>query len=124
MKTDIAPLLNLHDLLDQMELEFNRHVESYQNDFRHDVCFVLRTITSDDWNKIADGKSSLFYSVGTCGSHLGITDDAQPLWVDESMPDYRQYVHFQVHVEYGEYGRPVLVLDRVFVAMTSAKYAA
>ena len=124
MKKDITPLLDLHNLLDQMEAEFNRHVESYRNDFRHDICYVMRTVASADWNKIADGKSHLFYSVGACGSHIGMTDDAQPIWVDESFTSYRQYVHFQVRVEYGKRGRPMLALVRVFADMTSAKYAA
>ncbi len=124
MLKSYATQLDFHGLLDLMEAEFNRHVESFKTDFRHDICFILRELKPSDWDKIVEGEINLFYSVGEYGSHIGITSEDKPLWFADKQSSYRECVHYKVCTQPHRYGAPALILTRVYTDLTSAKYAA
>ena len=67
----------------QMQEQFEKHVESYKGDLKHDKGFltryasVIERMVLDD--QVFDGSDTrLVYSVGLCGSHLGLMPKWEP----------------------------------------------
>jgi len=106
---------------------FDAIVESFKSDFGHDEKFLRRHLKIG-CHALRHGDRQLVrndcihYSVGDCGSHIGILDkDTTPLWMDPSHPDYRAYVHYQV-IFSGYSSGQWFTIERVRPELTSEKH--
>ena len=97
----------------QMQEQFEKHVESYKGDLKHDKGFltryasVIERMVLDD--QVFDGSDTrLVYSVGLCGSHLGLMPKWEPpAWLHPTLTSFRRYRHFELVSKRGESPRLV-----------------
>ena len=92
----------------QLHPVFFKHVQSYKSDIGNDMSFLIQW--QDLLEESRQGSTSrLFYSVGECGSHIGVCDVAKgkvPVWLREGHSTYRAYEHYTL--DFDDRGRPRL----------------
>jgi hypothetical protein len=111
--------LEKHELIDQIEAAFKKTATSYPNDLRVDI-FTILSLSRDDVLSLVLGKVKMFYSVNPCGSHLGITKDDRPIWLQVGA--YQSSIHYQITARSIDDGVVEFKLNRVFEGLT-ARYA-
>ena len=95
----------------EMKSIFDSVVEHYHDDINHDLSFLSKHI------KNIERGQTLHWSVGDCGSHIGIIKSGEnPLWMYPNS-SYNKYLHFQVLIKGNEFA-----FKRVHLDLTDKKY--
>ena len=95
----------------EMKSIFDSVVEHYHDDINHDLSFLSKHI------KNIERGHTLHWSVGDCGSHIGIIKSGEnPLWMYPNA-SYNKYLHFQVLIKENEFA-----FKRVHLDLTDKKY--
>ena len=98
----------LEEIYGVMTAKFNGCVKHYHGDLIYDRAFLVRCKSQIMKIILRDStfdgaKDRLVYSVGMCGSHIGIMGkDEPPVWLHPSLDTYRRYTHFELVSKPGE----------------------